>query len=246
VVSLKLDVRLADQANTLAIRVRQATAGWLPLPLSDFLDQISEAASNADLMLSWAQHDGDPVALVTLPAGANQAESFLLSLVEIGDGTLVIAGQSPEPDPPPAESAGSSPPAPTAPSGPPVQRRLPPRHPGDPPRRTPPTRAATERCRSASVGPPAARRRAATPIAPASLPEPCRCPGPNASPTHAAGKQVLHIPDSRGDGRPATGPSAAWAPAGAQQTRCAARPVPQTSDPSARVRCSRAPLHDAG
>ncbi len=94
VVSLSLDVQLADEPNTLAIRVRQASAGWLPLPLSDFLDQISQAARRADLMLRWAQTDGDPVALVTLPRGTNPQEPFLLSLVQVGDGELVIAGQS--------------------------------------------------------------------------------------------------------------------------------------------------------
>ena len=36
VVSLSLEVELADEPNTLAVRIRQAQAGWIPIPLKDF------------------------------------------------------------------------------------------------------------------------------------------------------------------------------------------------------------------
>ena len=72
IVSLSLEIGLADEPNTVAIRVRKAQAGWIPIPLKDFLDHISEAARRADILLRWAQQDGDPVALITIPTPARR------------------------------------------------------------------------------------------------------------------------------------------------------------------------------
>jgi hypothetical protein len=96
VVSLRLEITLAAEPNTLAICLRQAQAGWVPLPLKDFIDHVSEAARRADIRLRWAQQDGAPVALITLPArrDSDQQEPFLLQLIELGQGTITIAGKS--------------------------------------------------------------------------------------------------------------------------------------------------------
>lgn len=96
VVSLCLEIGLADEPNTLAVRVCSAQAGWVPIPLKDFLDHISEAARRADIMLRWAQQDGDPVALITIPHehDAKDQEKFVLEMIEISQGELIIAGRS--------------------------------------------------------------------------------------------------------------------------------------------------------
>ena len=65
IVSLTLDVRLADEPNTLAVRICGARAGLVPLPLKQFLDRVTESVRSGDLSVRWAQSDGDPVALVT-------------------------------------------------------------------------------------------------------------------------------------------------------------------------------------
>ncbi len=96
IVSLTLEIGLADEPNTLVVRVRKAQAGWVPLPLKDFLDHISAAARHADLRLRWTQIDGDPVALITLGDDASDKtqESFVLEMVEIGQGKLTVTGQT--------------------------------------------------------------------------------------------------------------------------------------------------------
>lgn len=95
IINLSLDVRVAETHNTLAVRIRDAHAGWVPLPLADFLDQISQTARHADLMLRWVQQAGDPVALVTIPSqnGRKKSRQFVLENVEIGEGELAISGR---------------------------------------------------------------------------------------------------------------------------------------------------------
>ena len=107
VVSLSLEVQLADEPNTLAVRILQAQAGWVPIPLKDFLDQLSAAARRADLMLRWAQRSGDPVALITIPRGEDESatDRFLLKSIEIRRGELVLSGRT---GPPAKEEASES------------------------------------------------------------------------------------------------------------------------------------------
>ena len=56
-----------DEPNVVAIRLKKARAGVLPLPLNDVLDQFSAAARRAQVPVQWRQIDGDPVALIRLP-----------------------------------------------------------------------------------------------------------------------------------------------------------------------------------
>jgi hypothetical protein len=95
VVSMALDVRLAEDPNTLAVRVRGARAGLLPLPLRDLLDQLTHAAQGADLVLRWAQADGDPVALIALPAAEDEeTPRLILEQLEIRAGEIHLAGRT--------------------------------------------------------------------------------------------------------------------------------------------------------
>jgi hypothetical protein len=102
VVSVSLDVQLAEEPNTLAVRILGARAGLVPLPLKQFLDQITQAAQRIDLPLHWAQVEGDPVALFTvtdlspLDGGARPR----LEHLEIRDGAIYLAGRT--------DSAGES------------------------------------------------------------------------------------------------------------------------------------------
>jgi hypothetical protein len=96
VVSVDLEVHLTEEPNVLAVRIHQARAGMLPLPLKRFLDEISAQARRADVMVRWSQSDGDPVALVTVPTrheGYPQRELHL-ETVELRDGEVFLAGRS--------------------------------------------------------------------------------------------------------------------------------------------------------
>ena len=109
VVSLALEIQLTDEPNVLAVRICQARAGMLPLPLSRFLDQISQRAGQADIMVRWTQQDGDPVALVTIPMRHEQypRREIHLDTVELREGAVYLAGST-RPDTVNQQAASSS------------------------------------------------------------------------------------------------------------------------------------------
>jgi hypothetical protein len=67
VLSLAGEAYLTDQPNEVAIRIGQARAGFLPVPLARLLDDISERAARAGVPLRWTEARGAPVALVRVP-----------------------------------------------------------------------------------------------------------------------------------------------------------------------------------
>lgn len=98
VISLAVEVRLTDEPNQLAVRVRQARAGLLPVPLADWLDRVSAAAADGGIPLRWVEEDGDPVALITLPLEDKENPDHILRLeqIELRDGQLVVIGTTDE------------------------------------------------------------------------------------------------------------------------------------------------------
>ena len=69
VVSLSIDVHIAEP-NVIVLRVRKARAGNVPLPLGQFLEQISQACRQVGWPIQWRENQGDPEARITvvLPA----------------------------------------------------------------------------------------------------------------------------------------------------------------------------------
>lgn len=96
VVSVTVSIQLADEPNTLAVRIHGAWAGRLPLPLKRLLDQVREAADRADVPLRWGQVDGDPVALIPLTdlSPLDGGRQPRLTHIEFGEGTLRLQGQT--------------------------------------------------------------------------------------------------------------------------------------------------------
>ncbi len=94
VFSLDGDIYLAEP-NVVALRIRGARAGALPLPLDSILEAIRKAAADADLPLSETQTDGDPVVMITIPppAGAERA-SISVENLELREGAIYLAGRT--------------------------------------------------------------------------------------------------------------------------------------------------------
>ena len=92
VMSLSVDVYL-HEPNVVAIRIRRARAGALPVPLAQVLDAVSQAARALKLRLEWRKDHGDPVALVTFAKPPDsQSESVWLEAIELRKGELFVAG----------------------------------------------------------------------------------------------------------------------------------------------------------
>lgn len=104
IISLTGEAYLTAQPNEVAIRIQQARAGYLPLPLGQFLDDIRLRAERADISLRWTEQDGDPVALIKIPHdhdlpgrsianGSSQTERLMIERLALEAGEFVIAGR---------------------------------------------------------------------------------------------------------------------------------------------------------
>jgi hypothetical protein len=94
VVSLAADVYLAEP-NVVALRIRQARAGLIPLPLDAFLEKIAEKASDLDLDIQWRQAEGDPVVEITVPAPRDEDDQAVrIESLQLGEGKLTVSGST--------------------------------------------------------------------------------------------------------------------------------------------------------
>lgn len=92
VLSLTADMYLKT-SNVLAVRIRRVRAGTLPVPLTQVLNAISQAARGLKLRLEWRKTQGDPVALISFPrAPDGEPDSLILQKVELHEGALFVAG----------------------------------------------------------------------------------------------------------------------------------------------------------
>jgi hypothetical protein len=92
VLSLTIDVYLTE-SNVLALRIRRARAGALPVPLAQVLDGISHAARQLNLHLEWRKTHGDPVALITFAKPrTGKSDRLTIETIELRDGELYVAG----------------------------------------------------------------------------------------------------------------------------------------------------------
>lgn len=93
VLTLDLEPYLAAP-NVVAVRIRGARAGLLPLPLGTVLDWFGQAAHEADLRLRWQRSDGFPLALIEIPAVDRDGLAIELEGLELRDDALYLAGRS--------------------------------------------------------------------------------------------------------------------------------------------------------
>ncbi len=81
-----------DEPNVLGLRFHKARAGILPLPLGSIVEQFEKAARDLELHLTWRQMDGDPVALIAIPATFDDGRVLRLEHIEVRDGEFYAAG----------------------------------------------------------------------------------------------------------------------------------------------------------
>lgn len=110
VISLNLELYVAEP-NVLALRIHNIRAGAIPIPLSQVLDGVTEAARSMNLRLRWVQAKGDPVALVTLPSTIGRDKiAYRLEKIDLRHDSVYLAGQTETLTPPAAQKvAGHQP-----------------------------------------------------------------------------------------------------------------------------------------
>jgi hypothetical protein len=94
VFSLDVELYLAEP-NVVALAIRGAHAGRVPLPLTKILDEVSTAAGNLNLHVRWLKAEGDPVALVTIPPPEDDDKKLIVvETLELRQGSIFLAGKT--------------------------------------------------------------------------------------------------------------------------------------------------------
>ena len=92
VVTLALDAYVTDQ-NVLAIEIKTAHAGTLPLPTAPIAKDLAAGTAKTDLPVRWTQSGGQHVMLVDIDGwGDDTDEVRRLERVELADGALFLSG----------------------------------------------------------------------------------------------------------------------------------------------------------
>jgi hypothetical protein len=96
VFSMGVEVALTEEPNVVAVRIRAARAGLMPIPLDQLLKHATKYAHKSEVPLRWTQEDGDPVALVTVPSERKEFihRKIHIETVELRDGAVYLAGRT--------------------------------------------------------------------------------------------------------------------------------------------------------
>jgi hypothetical protein len=96
IVSCELRVELTEQPNMLALRVNDLKAGALPLPLHQFLRNITKEAAKGDIDIRWDATEAGPIALVTVPSEHPKyvLNPVIVESISLVQGGLILAGHT--------------------------------------------------------------------------------------------------------------------------------------------------------
>ena len=91
-----LDVQLGlTEPNVLALTIRGARAGTVPLPLGQVFDTVTTAAQEMNLQMQWKKSGGNPVALVTIPAPDSEDKKLIVvETLELREGSIYLSGRT--------------------------------------------------------------------------------------------------------------------------------------------------------
>ena len=94
VINLDLEVHLTEEPNVIAVRICEARAGMIPLPLKQYLDLVTKAARKGGISLRWEQIEEDPVALITIPRNHEDYahREILIESIVLRSGELLLSG----------------------------------------------------------------------------------------------------------------------------------------------------------
>jgi hypothetical protein len=93
------------------VRIDSVRAGALPLPFTQFREEIAERAAKAGVPIRWTETEGVPVALLRLPLDPREfkGKHLVVEELRLSAGELVVAGRTEPPPDAPAENADAPP-----------------------------------------------------------------------------------------------------------------------------------------
>jgi hypothetical protein len=105
VLSLTADAYM-QQPNVLALRIRRARAGAVPVPLKDVVDKLVQAGESMGCRITLRQIDADPLLLLSLQATDDDGRGKLVHVdtIELHEGEIYVAGSTERKDYPSARA----------------------------------------------------------------------------------------------------------------------------------------------
>ncbi|MCH2178769.1 MAG: hypothetical protein MK106_08190 [Mariniblastus sp.] len=97
VVIAECDFFCTDVPNQMALQIVSVKSGFIPLPIGPWIDRLTQSAERAGIPILWANRDGDPVALFTLPDDLvrfGDTQMVIIQAIKIKSGSILIAGST--------------------------------------------------------------------------------------------------------------------------------------------------------
>ncbi len=99
VVVVGVDLYLTENPNELAVRLRDARAGLLPVPMRQVKKIADNAADRTNVGIRWNEVDGDQVALIQIPEDVEGIDGrLIIEGVEVREGEVFLSGRTVKPD----------------------------------------------------------------------------------------------------------------------------------------------------
>ena len=88
------DAFSTERPNELAIRIKSAKAGIVPIPIAPWVEAITRTLREAGTETIWTEIDGDPTAIIALPRSLTEKEDlrFKLEHVQLTEGQILLGG----------------------------------------------------------------------------------------------------------------------------------------------------------
>ncbi len=80
------------EPNSLAVRIRKARAGLVPMPMNVLMGKITDAVKKMGFRIDWRSAEADPVAIIKLPPREENGKLIILEKIKLGDGAIYFSG----------------------------------------------------------------------------------------------------------------------------------------------------------
>jgi hypothetical protein len=96
VVVVTVDIFCTDTPNEIAIKLKSARTGWLPLPIGPWLEKFAEGIHKAGVSVYWSGSDDTPVVVAQIPGSVtrNSNRLVVVDAIDVQADKVIIVGTS--------------------------------------------------------------------------------------------------------------------------------------------------------
>jgi hypothetical protein len=98
VVVVTADLFCTTEGNQVAIRIKSAKTGIIPLPLGPWLDEFARSLRAAGIAIQWTENEGETVAVISLPPKLMRLDNqfIVLQTIQMQPEKVTVAGTTDE------------------------------------------------------------------------------------------------------------------------------------------------------